>query len=141
MGKKFILYGLIGWCAEVFWTGLGSLLKGDLMLTSFTFMWMFPIYGMAVLLEPIHDIIRNKPVFIRGGVYVILFFTIEFVTGNLLKLLLGACPWDYSKSPLSVCGVIRIDYIPVWFFAGLLFEKIHDKFTYLSKIINAGKIN
>jgi uncharacterized membrane protein len=137
MGKKFLIYGLIGWCAEVFWTGLGSLMKGDVKLAAFTYIWMFPIYGMAVFLESVHDRLRELPIIIRGSIYTILIFAVEYITGMLLKFLIGVCPWDYSGNILSINGVIRLDFIPVWFFAGLIFERIHDKmniiFIQLSK--------
>jgi uncharacterized membrane protein len=136
MGKKFIIYGLIGWCAEVFWTGLGSLLEGDVRLSSFTYLWMFPIYGLAVFLEPIHDRIRHLSIIIRGGVYSILIISVEFCTGLLLKVLMGASPWDYSENPLSFYGVIRWDFLIVWFFAGLIFEKIHDKLDQIYRILD-----
>lgn len=126
MGKKFIFYGLIGWCIEVIWTGLGSLIKGDVTLTSRTYIWMFFIYGLAVFLERVHDRIRHAPILIRGGIYTLLIFFIEYSTGWFLRLVLGACPWDYSNSAYSINGIIRLDYAPAWFFAGLLFEKIHD---------------
>lgn len=126
MGKRFIFYGLIGWCTEVIWTGLGSLVKGDVTLYSFTSIWMFFIYGLAVFLERVHDRIRNISILIRGGVYTILIFVIEYSTGSLLRLILGTCPWDYSSCIYSINGIIRLDYAPAWFCAGLIFEKIHD---------------
>lgn len=126
MGKKYIFYGLIGWCTEVIWTGLGSLVKGDVTLSSFTSIWMFFIYGLAVFLEDVHNRIRHIPILIRGGIYTVIIFFIEYSTGWFLRLILGACPWDYSSSPYSINGIIRLDYAPVWFSAGLLFEKIHD---------------
>jgi uncharacterized membrane protein len=129
MGKKFLIYGCIGWCAEVFWTGLESLLKGDVKLSSSTYMWMFPIYGCAVLLEVLHDKIRHLPVVMRGCIYTLVIFTIEYISGMLLRQILGVCPWDYSKNPLSIHGVITLTFIPVWFCAGLIFESIHDKLT------------
>lgn len=131
MGKRFIIYGLTGWCLEVFWTGLGSLFHGDVKLSSQTYIWMFLIYGLAVFLEPIHDRIRKWPVALRGGVYSILIFSIEYATGTLLRIFIGVCPWDYSDSPFSVNGIIRLDYFPVWFVTGLLFERAHD---YLDKV-------
>ena len=44
-------------------------------------------------------------------------------TGMLLKHY-DMCPWDYSGNPLNYKGVIRLDYAPLWFCTGLLFEKI-----------------
>ncbi|TDT61318.1 putative ABC transporter permease [Fonticella tunisiensis] len=123
---RFLAYGFAGWCIEILWTGLGSLLSGDINLTGYTYLWMFPIYGLGICLEPVHDRVRNLPVFIRGGVYTIIILIIEYSTGALLRELLGACPWDYSGTPFSVNGLIRLDYAPAWFVTGLLFEKFHD---------------
>ncbi len=126
MGKRFIIYGLLGFCAEVLWTGLGSLIGGDIKLTGSTYIWMFPIYGLAILLEPIHDRIRHLSFLIRGGVYVVFIFSVEFISGLLLKQVLGVCPWNYVREPLSIDGIITLSYAPVWFVVGLFFEKVHD---------------
>lgn len=126
MVKRFIIYGLSGWCIEVFWTGIGSLIRGNIKLQGWTYIWMFPIYGLAVFIEPIHDMIRSWPVVLRGGVYTVLIFIVEYSTGWLLKVLTGLCPWDYSGTPFSINGFIRLDYAPAWFVAGLLFEMLHD---------------
>lgn len=56
----------------------------------------------------------------------ILIFTVEYLSGLVLRMLLGVCPWDYSGNTFSVNGLIRLDYAPAWFTAGLLFEKLHD---------------
>jgi len=123
---RFIIYGLAGWCAEIIWNGVRSLIQGDIILIGWTSMWMFPIYGLMIFLEPIHNRIRNFPLIFRGGIYTVLIFLVEFLIGLILSVLLGACPWDYAGSPLSVWGVIRLDFAPVWFIGGLLFEKLHD---------------
>jgi uncharacterized membrane protein len=51
-------------------------------------------------------------------------FTIEFLTGGLLRLITGACPWDYGSGALSVMGLIRLDYAPLWAVLGLFFEEV-----------------
>ena len=123
---RFIIYGLIGWCVEIFWTGIGSLLAGDIKLTGQTYLWMFPIYGLAIFLEPIHNKIREWPVLLRGLLYTLLIFSIEYLTGWFLQITIGLCPWDYSNTRFSLNGLIRLDYAPAWFTAGILFEKLHD---------------
>lgn len=136
MKYRFIIYGLLGWCLEIVWTGFGSLLSGNLKLTAFTYIWMFPIYGMAIFLEPIHDRIRHWPVILRGGLYTFIIFCMEYTTGHIIKLLIGTCPWNYKNCVYSIDGIIRLDFIPVWFTAGLLFEKLHDvllKFKIVAK--------
>ena len=47
MEKKILVYGILGWCAEILWTGLCSFLAGDGALTAKTYLWMFPIYPQA----------------------------------------------------------------------------------------------
>lgn len=124
---RFLVYGLLGWTMEILWTGFGSLLEGDLRMRGFSYLWMFPIYGFAVLLEPVHDKIRNYPWIIRGFVWTLLIFGVEFATGMTIKALTGMVPWDYTgASRYAVMGVIRLDYAPVWFGVGLIFERVHD---------------
>lgn len=124
---RFLIYGLLGWGLEVFWTGLGSALKGDVRLAASTYLWMFPIYGLAILMEPLHDNIRNWPWLIRGVLWILIIWTIEYVTGGVIRLITGASPWDYSgTTPWQIDGLIRLDMAPLWFITGLLFEWIHD---------------
>jgi uncharacterized membrane protein len=126
MKTRFIIYGLIGLVAETFFTGFGSLLKGDLTMRAWTYIWMFPIYGLMILLEPVHNSMRDLPVVLRGGIYTILIFAIEYSTGWILRELIGRCPWNYGTRPNSVDGLINLYFIPVWFFGGLIFERLHD---------------
>lgn len=123
--ERFLLYGMLGWCLEVVWTGLGSLLAGDARLAAHTYLWMFPIYGMAVLFEPVHDRLRSLPWPVRGLAWMALFFAVEYVTGWLIRQLVGVSPWQYHGR-WQVDGLIRLDYAPVWFAAGLMFERVHD---------------
>jgi len=127
MIKRFVVYGLIGWIIEIMFTGIISMLSGSLSLTGHTYLWMFPIYGMTVFLEPIHDRIRPVPWLSRGIIWVSLIFFIEYLSGWLIKTSIGFCPWDYSgSSPYSVDGFIRLDFFPYWLATGLGFEKAHD---------------
>ena len=113
---------------EIVWTGLSSLLRRDYRLVSSTSIWMFFIYGMAVFLEPVCDFVTDMPLVIRGGVYVLCIFAAEYITGWVLTKL-NLCPWDYSSAKFNIRGIIRLDYAPVWFVAGLIFEFVHRKYT------------
>lgn len=127
MLTHYIIYGLLGMLMEIFWTGMHSLLSGNLNLISKTSIWMFFIYGSAVFLEPIHSKIRRNNIFVRGTLWVFLIFAIEFISGFFLKQVIGSCPWDYSYSTkYTLGGYIRFDYFPAWFIVGLIFEKVHD---------------
>ena len=73
--------------------------------------------------SPVSRWIQKKGTLFRGSVYACAIFLGEFITGSLLKKR-DMCPWDYSKARWNIDGVIRLDYAPVWFFTGLLYEKI-----------------
>ena len=125
MMKNFILFGILGWCAEILWTGFCSLLSGDPALTAKTYLWMFPIYGLAGFSLPLFLAFRRHcPLWQRVGFYVFAIFAVEFVTGWLLQMVTGACPWDYGDRMFSVRGFIRLDYAPLWAILGLFFERV-----------------
>jgi hypothetical protein len=124
--RNFLLCGSLGWCLEVFWTGLHALLKGEATMMGHSSLLMFPIYGCAALIQPLYKKIAAIPTFFRGLLYTGGIFLTEFTTGSILKRF-HMCPWDYSGTPWQFKGVIRFDYAPVWFLTGLFFEKILTK--------------
>ncbi len=126
MIKRFFIYGFLGWGLEIIWTGLASLIRGDMGLHAFTNLWMFPIYGLAVFLEPLHDIMAGWKWFVRGILWVVIIWGMEYSSGLLIKSFIGIYPWFY-RSPFSVDGLIRLDYAPAWFCAGIIFERVHKR--------------
>ena len=122
---RFIIYGLIGWCIEIFWTGAGSLFSGDYSLSGYSSLWMFLIYGSVVFFEPIVDAVCTHSLWARGFIYVTLIFAVEFFSGYLLRRLVGSCPWNYSQARFNIQGLIRLDYAPAWIIAGFAFEKLY----------------
>lgn len=132
--KNFILCGILGWCFECFWTGFSSLRHKDKELTCHTSYWMFPIYGMATFIEPLHQALNNLPLLLRGTIYTTLIYLVEFTTGSILGIF-HACPWNYSKAKYNLKGVIRFDYLPAWFGMGLLYEKFLDASTRYFKTV------
>ena len=126
---RFVIYGCFGLLMETIWTGVNSAVRGDKNLKCVTYLWMFPIYGMGILLEPVHEFIRGFLWVYRGFLWAVIIFVIEYAAGSLLKLTIGNCPWNYNSNGeviTSVKGIIRIDFLPLWFGVGLLFEHLHD---------------
>ena len=123
MLKEFIKCGLTGWSLEVFWTGLHSCIKHDRTLKGTSSLLMFPIYGAAFLIKPLSTLLKNCNAFIRGCIYALGIFSAEYTSGIILKKL-NACPWDYNSAKLNYKGVIRFDYLPLWFIVGLMYEKM-----------------
>lgn len=123
MRKNFMICGFTGWCLEILFTAFDSFRKRELTLTGKTSLWMFPIYGMAVIIKPLYRLIQKFPVLLRAFIYSVFIFVGEFISGSILKKH-QMCPWDYSKSRANIKGVIRLDYAPYWMATGLLYEKI-----------------
>ncbi len=143
--RDFFIYGALGWCVEVLWTGLYDSITGERVdvaepgrcvpqtpeerwrLSGHTYLWMFPLYGLGGLLfEPLHDALRGSPWPLRGLIWAVLIFVIEYASGWALRRFTGRCPWDYAYARCSVHGLIRLDYLPLWFGFGLLLERVHD---------------
>lgn len=120
---NFIHCGILGWCLEIIFTAMDSFRKRKFSLKGNTSIWMFPIYGCACFLAPIRHLLKGKSPFVRGLTYAALIFTAEYLTGTLLNRK-QLCPWDYSRSKWNIKKIIRLDYLPLWFMAGLLFERL-----------------
>ncbi len=136
---RFCIYGLLGWCWEVVWTATtekGWARQRDWRLMGHSSLWMFPIYGLlAPLGEPIHNLMRPRAWPLRGLVYLLGIWAVEYLTGWLLRKLTGKCPWDYSTLRGSVQGILALEYAPVWFVFGLGFERVHDALLALTPAI------
>jgi uncharacterized membrane protein len=127
---RFFIYGCAGVCFEILFTGIKSFLHSRYRDWSFrgkSYIWMFLIYGLlAFLFEPVHNLIRDLPWPVRGMIYVVGFFLVEWITGWSLRAITGKCPWDYSGKKYSVMGLIRLDYAPIWFAFCMAMEPLHD---------------
>lgn len=121
--KSFLQCGFLGWSPEILFTALGSLRRRNMQLKGNTSLWMFPIYGSLCVITPLFKLLGKFPVFFRGTVYALCIFTGEYFTGSLLARH-SLCPWNYERSRWNIRKVIRLDYFPNWFLAGLLFERL-----------------
>lgn len=124
ISKNFIRCGVIGWCAEIFFTCIHTFAAtNDKRLMGQTSLLMFPIYGLGALIPVISHYLKQLGILLRGTIYSILIFAAEYLSGSFLRLF-HACPWDYSFSRFHINGLIRLDFFPFWFLLGLIFEKI-----------------
>lgn len=117
-------------------TSVESIAIHDWRLMGKTSLLMFPIYGMGALLAPIGRrvdrwlqagpgevlALRDK-IFRHGTLYMVLIFVAEYLSGTWLRTI-GVCPWDYTGRHSNIDGLIRLDFAPLWFMTGLLFEQI-----------------
>jgi hypothetical protein len=128
---RFILYGMLGWCGEIIWTAVTRFIRREPHSQVFigeTSLWSFFLYGSAVFLfEPLHNLLRGQFILVRAAVYLLGFWSIEYLGGWLITWITKVKPWDYSLSPGgSLNGLIRLNFVMVWPWIGLLGEIIHD---------------
>ena len=102
--KDFFLCGFTGWCLEILWTGLHSLVTGHFTMMGKTSLLMFPVYGLAALIRPAYYKLARFPVMVRGIIYSCGIFFVEFLSGSFFQKL-HICPWDYSHVPLQYKGL------------------------------------
>lgn len=138
---RFVLYGLLGWCAEIVWTALFDFhAHRDWRLAGVTYLWMFPIYGsIAFLYEPLHGAMRSWPLVVRALVWSIGFTAVEWASGFAIEQATGRCPWDYQAAGarFAINPYVRWDYFPLWAAVGLALEPVHDLLLRLTPAIRA----
>ena len=128
----FAAFGCLGMTTEIFFTALSDLVSAlrsnsrlDYRLKGHSYIWMFPIYGLAGILFPLtYDFIADLPLILRLIIYTTSIFTVEFITGWLLELCTGECPWKYDHK-WAVKGYIRLDYAPFWMIFGFGIESAY----------------
>ena len=100
MGRNFCKCGMTGWCLEVVFTSMESMMLQDWRLMGKTSLLMFPIYGLGALLSPIGEGI-DRWLAVEGGslpslsagdrivrhgvLYMVLIFTAEYFSGAWLR--------------------------------------------------------
>ena len=133
--KKWLLFfafGYVGITTEIFFTAISTVVESMLnneqiswRLLGFSYIWMFPIYGLIAFLAPIvFGFLEKYPLFLRLFLAAIVIFVVEFITGFLLDQLTGSCPWEY-KHGYHVMGYIQLEYLPAWMLFVFIIEKIY----------------
>lgn len=123
----FIIFGVLGIFGEVIFTAVEKLIKTrKWRLNGESYIWMFPIYGLlAFLFDPISQAIGNMSWIVRGLVYMVAIYLVEYITGALLTKLTGAHIWKYTGK-YNLHGQIQLMHAPVWFIIGLLVERYYN---------------
>lgn len=131
MWIHFLIYGALGWCAEIIWTAVTRKISGRATgwrLIGETSLWAFPLYGSLVFwFEPLHDALRQQFVMVRAIVYLVGAWIVEYIGGWLIWKISGDKPWDYAHSPGgNLNGLIRWNFSAVWPLVGLGLEFVQD---------------
>lgn len=107
----FLMYGFLGWCAEVIFA---ALCLGKFVNRGFLCGPICPIYGFGVLivgalLTPVSD--NLLLLFVCS---VILTSALEFITGWVLERVFNEKWWDYSDSKFNIKGYICLKFSLMW---------------------------
>ena len=125
---EVLLFALIGLGMETAFTAATDFrTKRDKHLMGYSSLWYVPLYGFApVFFHLAHPVIFTLPWLLRGLIYMACIYIVEFAGMGALRFLLGSSPSEaeYYQCRWNVLGLIRLDYAPAWFSAGLLFEFI-----------------
>ena len=130
-----LLFACFGVTAEIVFTSLKYSLVLPLLhheqmnwsLTGVSYFWMIFIYGCIPLdFAPVYKAVMKYPLFIRLLIYAATIFLVEYITGFILDITTGSCPWQYTTG-WNVSGYIRLDYFPFWMLFGFLIEKLYIK--------------
>ena len=134
--RRFLAYGVLGLGVEVVFTSISRALRTrDARLAGRTYLWMLPIYGAGgLVLERLHArlVRRGVPAPVRALAGTFAIFAWEYATGSALRRALGECPWRYRRG-LTLGGYVRLDYLPYWYGAALLFESLQHEVRKLDR--------
>jgi hypothetical protein len=122
------LLASVGVGLEVAFTALTDFRTTGRRLTGQSYLWMFPIYATAYpLLAVSWPHLQDVPIVVRGVVYVLALFVVEYASGWLIRRLVGECPWEsgYFDARWGIHGLVRLDYAPAWFVVALFFERLY----------------
>ncbi|MEX0813281.1 MAG: hypothetical protein WD048_13765 [Chitinophagales bacterium] len=127
----FCAFACVGITTEIFFTAITDNITAfqnnqpiDWRLKGQSYIWMFPIYGLAGLLFPIVlKYIGHFHVLLRVSIYGVGILAVEFIAGAALDFFTGQCPWEYT-SGWHIMGYIRLDYFPLWAAFGYMIESI-----------------
>lgn len=111
----------LGMTCEIFFTAFKALFNGTPIhnkplaaMAGITYVWMAFIYALIPILGVLfHDKVKHIPVYLRLPMYVLILYAVEFISGYLLKLITGSCPWEY-KTGWNIMGLIQLEYFPAW---------------------------
>lgn len=125
---RILKFATLGVATEIVFTAgcdvVNSLKEGqkvNLKLKGFSYIWMFPIYGLIPILgDYLLPFIQSYFFLLRWFIIGLIILLIEYLSGWIIQKLTGRCPWHYETG-LHVHHLIRIDFLPFWMvFAGII---------------------
>ncbi|XP_049511390.1 transmembrane protein 229B-like [Dermacentor silvarum] len=123
--SRLYLYALHGYFTEVTFTAVWDLLAtGNPELRGYSSIWSLAVYSFCCMgMENIGSFLHSRaiPLPVRALAYTCWIYAWEFTTGSVLRVM-GTCPWNYKHFRYNFSGLVTLEYAPLWFLCGLLFE-------------------
>ena len=126
---------LFGITIEVLFTSIGDFIKKEnLKLQGNSYLWMFLVYALVPFIFMFILSFDISSIFVRAIFYMMGFYLLELISGEIIKKLTGKCPWNYRSKPIIIFGkkfktnfkgLINFDFIPFWYIYGLVGEFIY----------------
>ena len=118
----------IGITMEVIATSIMDFVKSrDPRLKGETYLWMLPVYAVVPSIYIfVQSTFPDINWVVKGLVYMLAFYLLEFIAGLLIKALVGVSPWNYKTYRFHYKEVICLEYAPVWFIYGIVGEKYFE---------------
>ena len=119
------VYAVGGVFIEVLYTAFVSLITHqNLMMNGSTQLWVIPMYAIGGLgIEILVDKIQRYNILLRILMYIAFFFSVEYIAGTVLVLVLGRCPWEY-EGDYHLHSIINLPHGPGWGVMGYCAERI-----------------
>lgn len=127
---KAFVFGVTGLGLEVTFTSvLDSIKTGDNRLLGYSSPWYAPVYMSAVwYFQWSGPWLFSLAWPLRGVIYILSFWILEFCSMGLLRILLGKSPsedhYKESGSRWAILNLTRLDYAPAHCLLGFIFEWI-----------------
>jgi len=121
---RFYFYGLQGFADEIAFTSVFNFFKtGDPKLQGHSAISSFFIYGSCSLFaeQMVYLRLKDYPRWHRYPIYLALCYIWELSSGAVLTMF-DACPWDYTEYDYDFCGLITLEYAPLWLTLSILFD-------------------
>lgn len=121
------LFAIAGLGLEVIQTAILDYMdKHDFRLMGHASVLYLPFYAVCPLayFTFLHSTLFAWPFYVRGPVYMVSFWIVEYLSMGILRLIFGKSPSEdtYKLSRWNVHGLIRLDYGHFWLCFGFIFE-------------------
>ena len=121
------LFAFVGLGLEVIGTAAIDFRKDEEgQLVGYSSVWYIPFYALGpfLLFHVFHRALFALPFYVRGPLYALVFWAVEYCGMGLLRLMRGKSPSEdsYYRSRWNVHGLIRLDFGPLLIVLGFVFE-------------------